>query len=339
MKMPTRHMIVSRSLSALKTSRKSVALAVGFFDGVHRGHVKVIRAALKKAVGLGGEAWILTFDPHPLRVLRPQSAPPLLTCTEHKLAIFSHFGVRGAIVMPFTRATAGTPPDAFARRLAAFSPPLSAIVVGDNWRFGAKASGDPSSLRRTFSRLGVKIEVCIVGPVRVTGDSVSSTRVRRAVMSGKFEAAAVMLGRPFGIWGTVVRGLGRGAELGYPTANIRPCGETLPPPGVYAAFVAVEKRLHMAVMNIGRRPTFGCRIQDPPVIEAHLLGCRKQLYGRNIVAYPIRRLRAEKKFKDPDSLSRQIGRDIADAKELLRNRFATFQKNASWSLHQHGLEV
>jgi len=331
---PLRRMIVARSLSALRTTRRPVVLAVGFFDGVHLGHIRVIRTAVIEAAALRGEPWILTFDPHPMRLLRPHAAPPLLTCVEHKLAVMEQLGIKGAIVMRFTMATARIPAELFARRLVSFSPPLAAIVVGNNWRFGAGAAGTPAMLRRLFRKLGADISVRTVAPVRSGGAAVSSTRIRSAVTRGMLEAADAMLGRPFGFWGTVVRGDGRGGDLGYPTANIEPHGEAFPPPGVYAAFVAVGDRLYRAVMNIGRRPTFVLQGAGRPVIEAHLLGFRGRLYGRNVMIYPIRRLRSEKIFRTPAELVRRIEQDISDADSALRKREKAFQKKATWSLHQ-----
>ncbi len=293
---------------------RPVALAIGVFDGVHLGHRAVVRTARLAADRLGGSAWVLTFDPHPLQVLRPEAAPPAILPLEAKLVRLAALGVDGCIVHPFTAALAGTPAEAFLEGLLRDLPDLSAVAVGKTWRFGRGAAGDAALLRAFVGRRGIAVHT--VPPVLDAGSPVSSTRIRAAVLDGRLAEAGRLLGDWFSLDGLVVPGRGLGRTLGYPTANIAlPPGQLRPPPGIYAAFALVDDGPpHSAAVYLGARPTFG---GSDPVIEVHLLDGVFSLYGRRLTVRLVDRIRSDAAFPDVDALRRQIASDIEAARRRL----------------------
>jgi riboflavin kinase/FMN adenylyltransferase len=301
--------------AALAAERRPVVLAAGFFDGVHRGHQRVLRRAMRRARELGGHAWAMTFDTHPMKVLRPAAAPRLLTSTGHKLLLFDRLGLDGCILLPFTRELAATEAGDFLRWLRLCAPSLREIHVGRNWRFGRGAAGDVDLLRQ-FGR-GAGFGVRLAPTSRCGGRAVSSTRVREEILAGRLEAARAMLGRPFSVLGTVVPGRRVGRQLGYPTANLEPHNEVLPPCGVYAVFARVGRRLIQGVANYGTCPTFRGAVTGRPVLELHLLDFEGNIYGRQVEIFFARRLRPEKTYRRVAELQRQIGRDVASARRIL----------------------
>lgn len=305
-------------LSSLARVRSPVVLAAGFFDGVHRGHQKVIGEAIRRARESGGEAWVLTFDRHPMRVVQPGSAPQLLTSNRHKLALLDRVGVDGCLMLPFTRRTAGMAPDAFVRMLLGSAPSICEILVGRGWRFGRGGKGNVALLRRSARER--EILVTAVRPVSRKGKPVSSTRVREEIRAGRLGEAAAMLGRPFSIAGTVGRGRTVGRQLGYPTANLEPDNEVLPPHGVYAVHAALRGRTLAGVLNLGVRPTFGNADTAEETVELHLLDFRGNLYGATIETFFLHRLRHERRFRDLSALRDQIESDIAGTRGILAGK-------------------
>jgi len=302
----------------LSKVRHAVILAAGFFDGLHIGHRKVIDQTVARAKALGGEAWILTFDVHPLKILQPGSAPPLLTSIAHKMKLLSRSGVDGCLVMPFTRALTDLEPEDFVRRLRSRIPALSEIIVGSNWHFGKGAKGNPGLL----SRMGreMNFEVRVVKPMRRRGKSVSSTRIRTAVKNGRLKEAADMLGRPFGLLGTVTKGRAIGRKLGFRTANLALKDEVLPPFGVYAVHAAVGEDVHDGVANLGVKPTFDTGGPRTTTLELHLFDVSKRLYGRDIEVLFVSKLRNERRFDHEADLKQQIIADIRRAGALLKKK-------------------
>jgi riboflavin kinase/FMN adenylyltransferase len=307
-----------RDLQELRDQAKPITLAAGFFDGVHRGHRRIIEQAKHSAHANGGEAWVLTFDRHPLKILRPEAAPLMLTSTAHKLALICDCEVDGCIVLPFTREFAATPPADFAAWLFHCAPTLSEIVVGENWRFGAGGAGTPELLRQHGPEEG--LTVTTLPPVLDTEETISSTRIRMAIMRGELDHAAKMLGRPVSVLGTVVHGQAIGRKLGYPSANIDPHNEALPPLGVYAVQALVDGKLHDGVMNFGTRPTFEKNMAVPPILELHLLDFEGSIYDDDIEAYFIAHLRDEWYFATIDELTDQIADDVRATREILKTK-------------------
>lgn len=293
----------------------SPAVAVGNFDGVHRGHQALVAAALDEARARRGTAAVLTFDPHPARVLQPERAPRALMTLDQKAEALAAAGVDHVAVLEFTLGLAARTAAEFAREVLVGSLGAHTIVVGANFRFGRARAGDVAALIALGTELG--FSVYVVPPVLHGGRPVSSTRVRDAVEAGEMGEAAALLGRPYQVDGSIVRGDGRGRTLGFPTANMDVLNETLPGRGVYACWSSVEgvaERVPAAV-NVGLRPTFGGR---ETTVEAHLLDFSGDLYGRRIRLSFAERLRGEVKFAGPDALRAQIEADVARARSVLR---------------------
>lgn len=309
-------MKILTDLKLLKKESRPVILAAGFFDGVHRGHRKVIDRTIARAREVGGEAWALTFDAHPLTILRPESAPSLLTSNRHKLKLLGALDLDGCLLMPFTRELADLEPADFINRLRVCAPTLAEIVVGRNWQFGRKRKGDPILLSKLARKMNLKVTV--VRPVLRKGEIISSTRIRVEIMAGNLKEAAVMLGRPFSVLGTVTRGKTLGRKLGFPTANLDPHNEVLPAFGVYAVHALVEESdFFDGVLNLGVRPTFGKGNNLKPTLELHLFDFDKELYGHDIEIFFVRKIRDERKFASQDELKKYIAGDVETASKLL----------------------
>ena len=287
-----------------------VVLAIGVFDGVHLGHRAVIERALADARRLRGTAVVVTFDPHPLRVLRPESAPRLLTATAHKLQLIRSLGIEHLLVIRFDDTFAATAPDAFIRALAGAGE-LREICVGHQWSFGKGRAGNLELLKVLGDQLG--FEEVGVQAVEVDGEIVSSTLIRRAIERGDFASAARFLGRDYTILGTVVKGDELGRTLGFPTANISAHSEQFPPNGVYAVDVQHGAKRRRGVANIGVRPTIA-HATGHRILEVHLLDFQGDLYGQELELTFARYLRAEQKFANLEELRLQIARDVEAAR-------------------------
>lgn len=295
-------------------------LAVGFFDGLHRGHRKVIEETIGRARKTGGSAWVLTFDTHPVKILRQAPAPLMLTSTWHKLRLLGQLGIDGCLLMPFTRELADLEPEAFINSLCSSAPALVEIFVGRNWRFGRGREGDIILLSRLATERNLK--VTMIRPVLRRGEVVSSTRIRSEIMRGNIEEAATMLGRPFSILGTVIRGRTMGRKLGFPTANLNPHNEVLPPPGVYAVYALLKNGVFNGVFNLGNRPTFKKKNGDGLSLELYLLGLNRDLYGEDIEVFFVKKLRDEKRFLSEEDLKTQIAHDVQSACKLFDRKIS-----------------
>ncbi|MDQ3624339.1 MAG: riboflavin biosynthesis protein RibF, partial [Verrucomicrobiota bacterium] len=245
--------IIHRDIASLSVLRGPTFLAIGVFDGVHLGHRAVIERALNDARAAGGTAAAVTFDPHPVRVLRRDEAPRLLTSTPHKLRLIRALGVEHLLVIPFTLDFAATPPEDFIRALAVSANSVREICVGHQWSFGKGRAGNLALLDRLGHELG--FDEVGVPAVEIDGEIVSSTLIRQAVERGDLDRAARFLGRRYTILGTVVRGRQLGRELGFPTANLSAHNEQFPPNGVYAVTAQLDGETLPGVVNIGVRPT------------------------------------------------------------------------------------
>jgi len=288
-------------------------LAIGVFDGVHRGHQAVISTSAAHARSEKGTPIVVTFDPHPEKVLRPNDAPHLLTATQHKIALIRNLGVAHLLIIKFDMQFAATTPEDFVKQLVAHSKPLREICVGHEWSFGKDRRGNLDLLKK----LGSQFDFSVVGipPVKVNGAVVSSTAIRRAIENGDFAKAAEMLGREYTILGTVVRGDNLGKKIGFPTANLSAHSEQFPPNGVYLADSWIGGTLHHGVVNLGIRPTVSSG-KSERVLEIHLLDFNRDIYGEDVEVRFLQYLRAEKKFENIDALIRQIDADVRKAREL-----------------------
>lgn len=310
-------MKVLHAISELSSLPGPVHLAVGVFDGVHLGHRAVIERAVASAKRSGGTAAVITFDPHPATVLRPDSAPLLLTSTRHKLRLFSALGVTHTLVLPFDTAFASTAPADFVIALAGACKPLGQICVGENWAFGKGRSGTVALLQ--LLGLTLRFEAVGVPSVAVNGETVSSTAIRTAIQNGDLSAAASMLGRHFSIFGTVKPGRQLARKLQFPTANIQPECEQLPPDGVYVVEVAHPGGVQPGVANVGLRPTVEANAKER-LVEAHLLDWHGELTGSDLEVTFLEFLRPEHKFPSIDALAAQIASDVEAAREFHRQR-------------------
>jgi riboflavin kinase / FMN adenylyltransferase len=306
-------MQVLRSIPELAHLRGPLFLAIGVFDGVHLGHQAVISTSAEHARSSDGTPVVVTFDPHPEKVLRPEAAPHLLTATPHKLALIRNLGVGHLLIVTFDKKFAATEPEDFLQQLVKHSKPLSEICVGHEWAFGKNRRGNLELLEK----FGVQFDFNVVGiqPVTVNGEIVSSTTIRRAVEVGDLTKAAAMLGREYTILGTVVHGDDLGKKIGFPTANLSAHNEQFPPNGVYFAEAKLDGSRYPGVVNLGYRPTVSSSITER-VLEIHLLDFERDIYGKDLELRFIRYLRPEKKFENVDALVRQIERDVQQAREL-----------------------
>lgn len=307
------HMTVLRSLDALSSLRGPVALAIGVFDGLHLGHQEVIRAAQEHARQHEGTAVVMSFEPHPLSVLRPEAVPPRLCGPAYRQVLLERLGIDCMLLCPFDENTAATPAELFLDILVRDCRPLGCISVGYGWTFGKNRGGNIHRLMEAGERQG--FAVYGVPPVRVDGAVVSSTLIREAVTSGDLQTASRLLGRPYALYGEVHHGRQLARQLGFPTANLNPEAELLPPYGVYAARVVLGDQTLPAIANLGVRPTVE---QDlaPPSLEVHLLDWSGDLYGQALEVFLADFIRPEKKFSGVDALKRQVSADIALARSL-----------------------
>jgi riboflavin kinase/FMN adenylyltransferase len=287
-------------------------LALGNFDGLHRGHMKIIDRVRRRAGERGGTPAAMTFDPHPPRVLRPDKAPPLLMTKAQRLEALSRAGMQGVAVLRFTRELSLWEPEVFVRTVLVEWLHVAEVWVGANFLFGHNRAGTFSVLRSLGARYGFRAEK--IDPVRYKDFVVSSTRIRRLVSEGRVDEAGGLLGHHYFIDGTVVRGAGRGRELGFPTANLSTENELLPPAGVYATTATIDGVVHPAITNIGHRPTFGDT--DTLVIETHIFDLARDLYDQPLRLAFVQRMRDERAFADVDALRAQIEADTRSARRL-----------------------
>jgi riboflavin kinase/FMN adenylyltransferase len=307
-------MEILRSIPELANLPGPLFLAIGVFDGVHRGHQAVICTSAEHAQSANGTPVVVTFDPHPMKVLRPRDAPHLLTATHHKIRLIRDLGVQHLLVIKFNETFAATAPENFVQQLVTYSKPLREICVGHEWSFGKGRRGNLALLRK----LGAQFDFGVVGIPAVTlenGELVSSTAIRQAVEAGDLAKAADMLGREYTILGTVVGGDHLGKKIGFPTANLSAHSEQFPPNGVYFAQATLDGIIYPGVVNLGYRPTVSSG-KSERVLEIHLLDFERDIYGKDVEVRFIRYLRPEQKFEDVDALARQIEVDVQQARKL-----------------------
>ena len=312
-------MQVLHSLAEAAVVPGPVFAAIGVFDGVHVGHQALIRRALSDAAAVGGTALVVTFDPHPARILRPERAPRLLTSTQHKIALIEREGISNLLIVPFTPEFAAMEPEEFVTALQAGCRPLREICVGHAWCFGKRRRGNLELLKEMGDRLGFH-EVGIPA-VEIDGKIVSSTRIRAAVEAGELETVARLLGRDYSIYGTVRHGDRLGRTLGFPTANLSAHNEQFPPNGVYAVEAALSGgsdgsgRFLPGVVNIGVRPTVKAAGGER-LLELHIFDFNEDIYGCDVEVSFRQFLRPEQKFDGLDALKAQIAMDVEAARAV-----------------------
>jgi riboflavin kinase/FMN adenylyltransferase len=292
---------------------------IGNFDGQHRGHRALLDIVVATARRVGGTPMVVTFDPHPVRTLAPHVDLKFLTSPQEKLARFEEAGIEEVVFLEFTPAFAGLTPGEFASQILKDRLGLREIFVGEHFSFGKGRAGKIQDLADLGAQLGFQVHA--VPPVKLEGEIVSSTRIRRFIQAGDMLKASQFLGRPYAIEGEVVHGSQRGRTLGWPTANLAvPSERVLPPDGIYAATTQWQERRLESVAYIGTRPTFG---QGERVIEVYLLDRDTDLYGDRIAVQFVERLRGDATFDSPKALSAQIEEDVRRARSALRRASQT----------------
>ncbi len=289
----------------------SPVVAIGNFDGIHIGHRRIIETVTARAKAIEGTSIVMTFDPHPLTILRPAGRPPLIVPLSEKIRLLSTLGLDVLLIIPFTREFANVTAERFVEEILSRKVGAREVYVGSNFHFGRGGVGDFDLLRSEGDRHGVRVERVPV--VLFDSRPVSSTRIRANIERGAVDRAARMLGREYAIRGLVVHGRGRGTGLGFSTANLSTDNELIPARGVYVTRAECSGRHHPSVSNIGDRPTFG---EGERVIETHLLDYDgPDLYGRTMWLAFCAFLREEQRFESPGALTRQIERDVASSRD------------------------
>lgn len=288
-------------------------VALGNFDGLHRGHLKLLDQVRRRAAERGGTAVVQIFDPHPARVLRPDKAPPLLQTHRQKLHALERAGLSAVAIVRFTQEMSRWEPELFVERVLIEWLRVAEVWVGENFLFGRDRSGTFTLLRALGEDRGFRVEK--LEPVRFKDFVVSSTRIRHLIQEGRVDEAAALLGRPYAIEGTVVHGDGRGRTLGFPTANLETQNELLPRYGIYATLTTVDDVVYRSVSSVGVRPTIG---DGRLAIEAHLLGPggSRDLYGKHVRLAFVKWLREERAFASLDALKEQIALDCVAANDV-----------------------
>lgn len=306
-------MQVFHSLEALAKSIDKSAVAIGNFDGVHQGHQALLRRMIQTARSSSATATALTFYPHPVEVLRPGTHLERLTTTVEKLSILEAMGVELVLVATFDANLAALSAEDFFREYLLTGLKASSIHVGFNFKFGKGRTGDTKVLEQLCAKSKMKLEV--ESPFEVGTEKVSSSRIRQLIGDGEVAQAGLLLGRPYLLAGQVSAGDGRGAKLGFPTANLRyPPDKVLPKNGVYITRAIWQRQAFRSVTNIGFRPTFGGAAPERPAVEAHLLDFQAKIYDEFMQLEFLERIRDEKKFDSVDALVAQIRSDVARAR-------------------------
>jgi len=302
-----------RDLSQLPEQFRHCALSIGNFDGVHRGHARIVQRLLAAARAVGGPAVVFTFDPHPARLLHPERAPAPLGWTDRKVRLLRELGADAVIVYPTDLAFLQLEAREFFNRIVRERLAARAMVEGPNFFFGHNRTGTVDALRQFCAEAGVALEV--VEPIRVDGANVSSSRIRALVAEGRVDQAHAMLGRPYRIHGEVIRGAGRGRTLGYPTANVGRTDTLLPSEGIYAGRAWVDDSPWPAAISIGPNPTFD---ETALKVEVYLIEFEGDLYEKVIEVDFLTQLRKIKRFRSAEQLTTQMNRDIATARDVCR---------------------
>lgn len=306
-------MQIIKGLKHLPSISKGSVVAIGNFDGIHLGHRKILQILIREAEKLNLFSLLLTFHPHPEKVLAERQLKMLQTL-EQRLNAIEKYGVQIAVVLPFNRRFAILSAEEFVQTIVLEKLKARKIIVGENFRFGSNREGDVSKLH-TFSD-AFHFDVQSIPPVVIDNDVVSSSLIRELLQKGKIERANALIGRPYEIEGTVIKGKSRGKDLGFPTANIHSLND-LAPPGVFISKVEIGSKSWPSVTHVGSKPTFN---EKGVHIESYIMGFRNDLYGQRIRTSFLRKIRDEKKFRTPEDLSHQIRKDLESAKSYFQKK-------------------
>jgi riboflavin kinase/FMN adenylyltransferase len=304
-------MRVVRGLNQLGQVDQPTFVTIGNFDGLHLGHRKIIEELIKRSKISEGKSVVVTFDPHPRKVLEPGKPLRLITSMQHRLKLLGELGVGLALILQFDDAFASISADSFVRELLFPKLRFSELIVGRNYVFGKGRLGNAALLEQLSRELGFKID--FVEPVKQDHQFISSSFLRQLIREGALDKASEFLGRPFSVFGTVVHGRGIGAEMGFATANLNLEGIILPPRGVYAVEVEFNEERCVGLANVGVRPTFGGSEQEDQV-EVHLIDFDREIYGCPIEVIFMEKIRDEIRFESPERLRDQIQIDVENVR-------------------------
>jgi len=294
---------------------KEAVLAIGVFDGLHIGHQKLIKAAVRRARKIGTPAIVMTFSPHPVQVLHPDSYLPFIVSLPHRLKLIEQLNVEACIVVRFTKQFSRLTAEQFIKKYLVERIRPQEIFVGGDFCFGQRREGTALYFKNAGRKYGFKVNA--VSPVKVGGKKVGSSHIRRLITQGKLDVAKRFLGRNVSVIGKVVKGDGRGEILGFPTANICPENEMILPFGVYAVRVMVDNKNFIGMANVGRRPSFR-KNKSRMNIEAHIFDFKKSLYGKEIMIEFIKKIRNERAFDLPRAMTAQLARDEIKSRAILK---------------------
>ena len=305
-------MLLITDLHTITERFTNSVLTLGNFDGIHLGHQELVRMVIRRAREISGRSMVVTFRPHPLKVLAPEKCPPLISIYEEKIRLFEKLGIDVLVKIPFSLHFAEMTPREFVKGVLCDTLGAKDIFVGYNYRFGKGREGTTQTLKQMGREFGFNVHE--VEQISLHGEVISSTKIRQFLHAGEVEHAARLLGRPYAITGIVIKGDSRGKTLGFPTANIASKHTIVPANGVYAVKLLAREQCYDGIVNIGIRPTFetGSR-----AIEVHVFNFNEDLYGEEITLFFIRKIRQERKFDTAEALIDQIGKDIRTAKAIL----------------------
>lgn len=306
-------MHVISKLEEIPEQIRKAMVTIGNFDGVHVGHQQIMRRLVNEAHAENRKAVVMTFDPHPKMVLHPDIHPfYLITTVQEKINLLEQLGIDAVVMLKFSHEFAKISAESFVKDILWHNLRVKKIFIGHNYAFGNDKKGNDAYLKECGKELGFDVEV--IDAVRMDRADISSTRVRKTILEGNVRESWKLLGRPYNVRGVVIAGHRRGAKLGFPTANIKPEKELIPPRGVYAVKAELDGGIRDGVLNIGYNPTF----EDKQLsIELHIIDFDRDLYGKNINVLFIDRIRNEVKFSGPDALVAQIKQDVEKARHLL----------------------
>ncbi len=308
-------MIVFEGIEAITKDYRGAFVTIGNFDGVHLSHQHICRKLAAEAKSAGKKSLVITFDPHPKMILHPNIRPfYLITTRSEKMDLLGQCGVDATVIITFDQHYSRTTAEQFVQDFLWKKLAMTKIIIGHDYTFGQARQGNDAYLKAQGRKLGFSVEV--IPAFKIDDEIVSSTLIRNYILAGDIQAATRFMGRYYNIAGTVGSGAGRGTGLGYPTANIEPEKELLPPPGIYAALVTVDGHQYMGALNIGAKPTF----EDyTSTFEVFLLDYQGDLRGKKINVLFVEKLRDIVKFDGPESLKRQIALDVEKTKEILKS--------------------
>ena len=299
--------------------KEPVVATIGIFDGVHKGHKKILKMLKKRAKSIKAKSCVLTFDPHPAKILHSHRTPPMLISSRHKLNLLASEGIDISILISFTKDFADINPSRFVKEVLVKRMNVKELLVGRNFVFGRNKSGTIITLRELGRGFGFRVHS--ISPLKAGRKIISSTLIRKLIMSGKLKEAKKLLGRGITILGTVTKGTKRGRVLGFPTANLDLHHEAIPPSGAYIVRVRMGNKKYRGILNIGFRPTFsGTACEMEPTVEVHIFSFDKSIYGKDIEVLFLRRIRRERKFKNKEYLRLRIEKDVAIARRYFRKK-------------------